>query len=71
MKVFPRDYKRVVLEKKAKEAAERDAKKAAEIAAKREEEELSKKDAFVELQKIATRSEGTGPSSNGSTKVQS
>lgn len=62
LKVFPRDYKRVVLEKKAKEAAE--------VAAKKEEKELSKKDAFSELQKLANKSEGSSPSSNGATKVR-
>ncbi|KAG0576679.1 hypothetical protein KC19_5G099100 [Ceratodon purpureus] len=62
VKVFPRDFKRVVLEKKAKEAAEK--------AAKKEEEELSKKDAFAELQKLATKSEGIVPSSNGATKQE-
>lgn len=63
LKVFPRDFKRVVLEKKAKEAAERAAKK-------EEEAELSNKDAFAELKKLATKSEGTAPSSNGATKVR-
>lgn len=66
IKVFPRDYKRVVNEKKAKEAAE--------IAAKEEEIELSKKDAFAELQKLAAQSApaiaGINAASNGASKVE-
>jgi glutamate synthase (NADPH/NADH) len=65
--VYPRDFKRVVNEKKAKEAAA----KAAKQEAAKQEAELSTKDAFVELQKLAAKSPAPVPSplSNGASKV--
>eukprot|EP00897_Mesotaenium_endlicherianum_P000426 jgi/Mesen1/10384/ME000081S09774 len=49
VKVYPRDYKRVINENKAKELAE----KAAAAKAKEEESALEKKDAFAELKAMA------------------
>ncbi|KAJ0458321.1 putative glutamate synthase (NADH) [Helianthus annuus] len=52
IKVFPRDYKRILATMKETETA----KKAAEEADIREEEELNEKDAFEELKKLAAKS---------------
>ena len=64
LQVYPRDFKRVLKENKAKEAA---AKETAE-----QEAELMSKDAFAELQKLAAQSPAFGlkPSSNGASKVR-
>ncbi|XP_024399147.1 glutamate synthase 1 [NADH], chloroplastic isoform X2 [Physcomitrium patens] len=61
IKVYPRDFKRVVMEKKTKEAAERSA---------RTGEDLSNKDTFAALKDLSTRSEATSPSANGASKVE-
>ncbi|KAJ9545634.1 hypothetical protein OSB04_025341 [Centaurea solstitialis] len=52
VKVFPRDYKRILAAMKVTKAAE----KAAEEAEIREEDELEEKDAFEELKKLAAKS---------------
>ncbi|KAM0039067.1 putative glutamate synthase (NADH) [Helianthus debilis subsp. tardiflorus] len=52
IKVFPRDYKRILAAMKETETA----KKASEEADIREEEELNEKDAFEELKKLAAKS---------------
>ncbi|KAI3757716.1 hypothetical protein L6452_05262 [Arctium lappa] len=52
IKVFPRDYKRILAAMKVTKAAE----KAAEEADIREEDELEEKDAFEELKKLAAKS---------------
>ncbi|KVI07094.1 Aldolase-type TIM barrel [Cynara cardunculus var. scolymus] len=51
IKVFPRDYKRILAAMKVTKAAE----KAAEEADIREEDELEEKDAFEELKKLAAK----------------
>lgn len=56
VKVFPRDYKRILASMKATEIAQKAAEKAAEEADIREEHELKEKDAFEELKKLAAKS---------------
>ncbi|PWA86403.1 glutamate synthase [Artemisia annua] len=55
IKVFPRDYKRILATMKATEIAQRAVEKAAEEADLREEDELKEKDAFEELKKLAAK----------------
>nr|GEW31813.1 glutamate synthase 1 [NADH], chloroplastic isoform X1 [Tanacetum cinerariifolium] len=55
IKVFPRDYKRILATMKATEIAKRAAEKALEEADLREEDELKEKDAFEELKKLAAK----------------
>ncbi|KAI3705734.1 hypothetical protein L1987_75975 [Smallanthus sonchifolius] len=56
IKVFPRDYKRILVTMKEKEIAKNAAEMAAEEADIREEEVLKEKDAFEELKKMAAKS---------------
>ncbi|KAK1431855.1 hypothetical protein QVD17_08595 [Tagetes erecta] len=56
IKVFPRDYKRILATMKEQEIAKNTADMAAEEADLREEEELKEKDAFEELKKLAAKS---------------
>ncbi|XP_076953678.1 glutamate synthase 1 [NADH], chloroplastic-like isoform X1 [Bidens hawaiensis] len=56
IKVFPRDYKRILATMKEKEVAKKAADLAAEEADFREEDELKEKDAFEELKKLAAKS---------------
>uniref|UniRef100_UPI001CB90AE2 glutamate synthase 1 [NADH], chloroplastic n=1 Tax=Erigeron canadensis TaxID=72917 RepID=UPI001CB90AE2 len=56
IKVFPRDYKRILATMKASDIAKKAAEKAAEEADIREEDELKEKDAFEELKKLAAKS---------------
>ncbi|XP_051138191.1 glutamate synthase 1 [NADH], chloroplastic isoform X2 [Andrographis paniculata] len=58
IKVFPRDYKRILASKKTVEAA---AKKAAKEADVKEEEVLLEKDAFEELKKMAAATANNNP----------
>ncbi|KAM7272776.1 hypothetical protein ACFE04_027439 [Oxalis oulophora] len=61
IKVFPRDYKRVLASMKEEEAAKEAAKHAAKETEDQDEEEVDEKDAFEELKKLAAAS------SNGNT----
>ncbi|KAI7755265.1 hypothetical protein M8C21_002410, partial [Ambrosia artemisiifolia] len=56
IKVFPRDYKRILAAMKEKEIAKNAADMAAEEAEIREEDVLKEKDAFEELKKLAAKS---------------
>ncbi|KAK9075382.1 hypothetical protein SSX86_003705 [Deinandra increscens subsp. villosa] len=56
VKVFPRDYKRILATMKEKEIAKNAADLAAEEADIREEDVLKEKDAFEELKKLAAKS---------------
>ncbi|XP_074360798.1 glutamate synthase 1 [NADH], chloroplastic-like [Apium graveolens] len=69
IKVFPRDYKRVLANQKKEETAKRAAEKAAKEAEQQEEAELAKKDAFEELKKMAATSLNGKASEEGKTKV--
>ncbi|XP_017257431.1 glutamate synthase [NADH], amyloplastic isoform X2 [Daucus carota subsp. sativus] len=53
VKVFPRDYKRILASLRKEEIAKRAAEKAAKEAEEQEEAELVEKDAFEELKKLA------------------
>ncbi|KAK6925989.1 Glutamate synthase, alpha subunit, C-terminal [Dillenia turbinata] len=56
IKVFPRDYKRVLAHMKAAEAAKEAEEQAARESAEQEEAELMERDAFEELKKLAAAS---------------
>ncbi|KAL0304397.1 UNVERIFIED_CONTAM: Glutamate synthase 1 [NADH], chloroplastic [Sesamum radiatum] len=62
IKVFPRDYKRILASKKAEEISKAAAKNAAKEDEVQEEAELMEKDAFEELKKLASASANAKPS---------
>lgn len=61
IKVFPRDYKRILANKKADEISEKTAEVAAKEAEVEEEVGLMEKDAFEELKKLAAASINAAP----------
>ncbi|KAK1392238.1 Glutamate synthase (NADH) [Heracleum sosnowskyi] len=69
IKVFPRDYKRVLANLKKEETAKRAAEMASKEAEQQEEAELAKKDAFEELKKMAATSLNGKASEEGKAKV--
>lgn len=56
IKVFPRDYKKILASRKQEDAAKKAADRAAKEAEEKEEAELIEKDAFEELKKLADAS---------------
>ncbi|XP_011076008.1 glutamate synthase 1 [NADH], chloroplastic isoform X1 [Sesamum indicum] len=62
IKVFPRDYKRILASKKAEEISKVAAENAAKEDEVQEEAELMEKDAFEELKKLAATSANAKPS---------
>ncbi|XP_051142950.1 glutamate synthase 1 [NADH], chloroplastic-like isoform X2 [Andrographis paniculata] len=62
IKVFPRDYKRILDSQRAGETEKAAAENAAKETETQEEVELKEKDAFEELKKLAARSVGENPS---------
>ncbi|KAK3006683.1 hypothetical protein RJ639_016951, partial [Escallonia herrerae] len=62
IKVFPRDYKRVLASMKAEETAKQPAELAAKEAGMKEQEELLKKNAFEMLKNLAATSSKESPS---------